>query len=692
MKRQGKNIEFSIFFRKHDGRLQKDPAGTKLVVRVPDGSTVAHVLDKASGEFTVAKMFGKQIPQELGNLAFIQTDLYDLSIYVSNTENPQDGEARVMRNNRKFDDETQLLFPFLSIVLQRRRKGLKRTQNYVDESNASAEAEDEDEEEEEDVDGVAFGTRRQRRRLVEGGLSSFLPLSPSARLCDGAGAHAFTPSAPSCSGSGSRGRGRGRGDMLCVGLCSGELDFVEAGAGARAGPGAGAFVSPRSTGLPVPRFSSTPPASASVIGGMEEYAKALLRDGCVCIPVAEFNTTAKIEAARAELDREISRFPEFKPAYVHNGATLPDGNKRTLVMGGFSALGNPSSFHNMFVRRLRALLQPHARHLMQSLALLPEFQSFRPDALTLKFCQEIDRLMIRPIGKQATAECWHRDSSPRARPEDIVFGGWLNLDTVPQKFSCKLKSHIEEWRSRRLPNPSDAGFKRIYDKEYLERAGEGAVVSVPPGSLLVFADGILHEVVATPLHRVSERLFTGWRLTHSDNYLIDEQLRGGEKVAHKRKRGEKAALPGERRGIFEKMMAEGAAMVYKADDAPRMYAKMNRNQQPDEIELFSKAAFKDEILEETLVTRTRLQGQRGVPVPAYTQKKMFVPVVIPPLSFFGMRHLYPAYTDQELALHRPLPLFPGTATAGSRRPVPSPSPRHNPDDDDDDSDGDDEKF
>ncbi len=169
------------------------------------------------------------------------------------------------------------------------------------------------------------------------------------------------------------------------------------------------------------------------------FAETLYHDGVVVVPVPSLATLEHIMRVRTALDTEISSFPEFKPAYVSDGAFVRSAkgavSKHELVKGGFAALGTPSSFHNSLVREQRMQVHPIAVGVLRALVTRDDFPRHT------RVCQEIDRLLIRPAGMSPSAEMWHRDSSPAASAGDIVFGGWLNLDTQPQQFSCQLRTH-----------------------------------------------------------------------------------------------------------------------------------------------------------------------------------------------------------------------------------------------------------
>lgn len=199
-----------------------------------------------------------------------------------------------------------------------------------------------------------------------------------------------------------------------------------------------------------------------------------------CIPKED------LEAHRTELVRACRSFPEFQ------------GARDQFVCGGFSALGNPASFHHPFVRAMRLLAFEKHRELFKD-------TGRKGQAL-------FDRLMVRPVGKSPTAESWHRDITPGLPEGDTMFGGWINFNDGPQYLSCVPGSHGD--------NGDAEGFARI------EGPREGKKrVEVPGGHLLIFYQNLVHEVRPQKCREVQYRLFTPFRLTDRDEPLFASSYR-----------------------------------------------------------------------------------------------------------------------------------------------------------------------
>jgi len=184
----------------------------------------------------------------------------------------------------------------------------------------------------------------------------------------------------------------------------------------------------------------------------------------------------------------LKKPPEFKN---------PQG---PLTLGGFGALAIPSSFHHPDIRFIRQLVYDKVK---------PELRKyFTHSNLELLF----DRVSVRRVGTSTSAESWHRDICPDSLPDDIILGGWINLDpdgSPNQKFSCSPGTH------RDVPN-DQTGFAKTKEIPKNKK-----IYEVPPGHIILFHQNILHEVKAQKAKFESHRLYLGWRLTNSNAPLFD---------------------------------------------------------------------------------------------------------------------------------------------------------------------------
>jgi hypothetical protein len=177
-----------------------------------------------------------------------------------------------------------------------------------------------------------------------------------------------------------------------------------------------------------------------------------------------------------------------------------------FVMGGFGALGNPSSYHHPEVRRLRLDVFNYVKPLFKTLS--PEhYVECLPD----RFC-------IRNPGTSLSRESWHRDiSDPTPSQTDMIFGGWINLNKdEPQYLSCVPYTHTDD--------AEGGGFTRIdanVAKEFKKRRQR---IAVPPGHMLIFNEKTVHEVCPTKQSSKSFRLFMKYRLTLEPNPLFPDNM------------------------------------------------------------------------------------------------------------------------------------------------------------------------
>jgi hypothetical protein len=245
----------------------------------------------------------------------------------------------------------------------------------------------------------------------------------------------------------------------------------------------------------------------------------------------------ELKKYQKNFDATLQKFPEYRRD-PDNPTLDGKGNPLVYVAGGFAALGNPASFHNEFSRQLRIMGYEKMRILIKEyvsrLGYTSPKKSYNLQALS-------DRMMYRQKGQHPTAEAWHRDVMPpdKIEYEDEVFGGWINLDSHDQYFSCIPGSHATE-----VQKTLDAGFATLTDaiikiyarddqekptpaelKPYLaEVTKDRHRFHIPPGHMVIFPQYILHEVAANKAQYNMRRQFTGWRLTPSKTPLYPLEL------------------------------------------------------------------------------------------------------------------------------------------------------------------------
>lgn len=288
----------------------------------------------------------------------------------------------------------------------------------------------------------------------------------------------------------------------------------------------------------------------------EDAATDLARHGVAVLPM--LCETTELAAVNAHLFRCMDEFPEY----------AVKGRHTQRVLGGFGALGNPSSFHHPFVRKLRRdikkriadrLFRPYARH-----------RYGEQRAQTVRLEKLFDRLCVRnkTLFGSVSGELWHRDTYdakkglrplPRTLPsstgdddaaeEDLLFGGWLNLDVqTTQVFLGLLGSHHHPLGemptqqagfapiARSAHATLDAQLKAQATQDAGERlrfdARTGGIL-VPPGHAIVFRHAIVHKVAAPPppsrlqmdeAQLTSLRLFCAYRLTTESSPLFANTL------------------------------------------------------------------------------------------------------------------------------------------------------------------------
>lgn len=203
--------------------------------------------------------------------------------------------------------------------------------------------------------------------------------------------------------------------------------------------------------------------------------------GIHTIQIFEIN---ELENLRTEFLEECKKFPEFEK-----------NENYKFVLGGFGALGNPSSFHNNFVRKIRIIVYEKTKDFLKEMYKDKKIEAF------------FDRMLLRKAGDSPSREKWHRDITPQLEKNDIVYGGWLNLDDKSNFFSCIPGSHQKE--------NDTSGFVKIKKEDYIKLNSKKEKIEILPGHIILFNQNIIHEITATKLKYDSYRIFHGFRITDS---------------------------------------------------------------------------------------------------------------------------------------------------------------------------------
>jgi hypothetical protein len=248
------------------------------------------------------------------------------------------------------------------------------------------------------------------------------------------------------------------------------------------------------------------------------YATQLNEDGFLVLPIL---MSDEIIQYKQEYEKTLQNLPEFKHT---TEVTTESQYSKT----GFGTLGVASSYHNPMVRRLRLLLY------QRLLPIFEEFDSICQRAILAKagkingscirskvprkFHEVIDCMLVRVNGQAPGKETWHQDMS-FAVNEDTIFGGWLAFDE--QRFSVIKGSHTNDICNKAGGFTPIKKGNPLYDKCERERE----IRHIPPGSILIMNQIIVHEVLPSKTKDRMLRLFTGWRLTLDNTDLLCKNMK-----------------------------------------------------------------------------------------------------------------------------------------------------------------------
>ena len=275
--------------------------------------------------------------------------------------------------------------------------------------------------------------------------------------------------------------------------------------------------------------STSTSTSASASFDVRAAARELYDRGVVVVPLEPY--ASRPELLCAEVARAREEFIEFKVK----------GKLVQQVLGGFGALGNPSSFHHPTIRALRARVKRQvAMPLFGEYARIEAHDSGSDDVAQARVEALFDRLCVRAKAFGALgAETWHRDTFsptkyvdardeclPSPNTRDTLSGGWLNCNAHGeadrmQYFVCVPGSH-----KGKKTMTTGAGFEMLDKSDATQYGTRGERIAVPPGHVVIFLQAIVHKVANTPPPPLepSLRLFVAHHLAYSDTPLYPWEL------------------------------------------------------------------------------------------------------------------------------------------------------------------------
>lgn len=322
-------------------------------------------------------------------------------------------------------------------------------------------------------------------------------------------------------------------------------------------------------------------------GQQRDYMKELLENGISVIPYPQ--------EIRTQFNREL---------FLSQQKEFIEINKDTVfVMGGFGAFGNPSSFHHEEIRKLRLAIYAY---------MLPHFKKTFKD----KYLEGlVDRFAKRQPGTSVSPESWHRDVSnikkneTRGVCEDIIMGGWVNLDeTNTQFFTCVPKTHNEP--------TNGSGFSKILKEDAPYYKSKKEKISIPPNHLIIFNEKLVHAVTPSKIKTESYRLFMKYRITANPTCPLFD--------------------PKE----ITQIINDQGVFPLSLEQIPPMYSKTHLRNWKSRVETFS-SNFKPVFL-----TPKKKNTVKNTAENASNEKPQYVLRILPSLKKAELE-LFTPYTDEE---------------------------------------------
>jgi hypothetical protein len=211
------------------------------------------------------------------------------------------------------------------------------------------------------------------------------------------------------------------------------------------------------------------------------------------------------------------------PAFLSDQREFSNQDPTQLfVLGGFQAMGNPSSFHHPERRKFMVALYNYVAPLI-AYSVVSEADA----GMHYQYLSMIpDRFAVRRTDQQMMSETWHKDKSMTLPQSDQAFliGGWVNLDKdQDQYFSC-IPGDAPRFRETHMYYQSQLNAdKGGFQGEKVENADERSVkVQIPPYHMILFNELLTHEVAKGPTKRKfdstknSYRCYIKWYISATD--------------------------------------------------------------------------------------------------------------------------------------------------------------------------------
>ncbi len=221
-------------------------------------------------------------------------------------------------------------------------------------------------------------------------------------------------------------------------------------------------------------------------------------EGYVILPLWSIEETLSYRSRVEEVMRHAPEFRETMPSFA-------ELTKETSYMGGATCFyGSPTvAYHSLF-HEMRVAAETRAREVLK--------EGLRANGLS-RVEMLYDRLMIRPPNVVPQSESAHVDHCLAANLEDVILGGWINLDSKPQIFTG-LPGQFRKRTETRKRKRGESGFSLFSKQEQKELNQQMQKILIPPGHIFLFNECMIHAVTARKLDYTSVRLFLAFRLTN----------------------------------------------------------------------------------------------------------------------------------------------------------------------------------